>query len=127
MSQLQVGSLYQTEVCRLCISSATITGDAIGHVAILERDTQIPTMAMAIIRVIIVMDLPSFLVSEDIISIQAMGLAVTGSEAMDLEGTDLEGTEGGTEGGTIGEHSSRPKKSWFSGSSLHETCCGGSW
>ena len=89
-------------------------------------------MAMAIIRVIIVMDLPSFLVSEDIISIQAMGLAVTdlavtGSEAMDLEGTDLEGTEGGTEGGTIGEHSSRPKKSWFSGSSLHETCCGGSW
>lgn len=115
-------------MCRLCISSATITGDAIGHVAILERDTQIPTMAMAIIRVIIVMDLPSFLVSEDIISIQAMGLAVTdlavtGSEAMDLEGTDLEGTEGGT----IGEHSSRPKKSWFSGSSLHETCCGGSW
>jgi hypothetical protein len=75
------------------------------------------------------MDLPSFLVSEEIISIQAMGLAVTdlavtGSEAMDLEGTDLEGTdlegtdlEGtdleGTEGGTIGEHSSRPKKAGF--------------
>lgn len=119
MSQLQVGSLYQTEECRLCISSATITGDAISHVAILERVTQIPLMAMAIIRVIIVMDLPSSLVSEDIISTQVMGLAVTdlavtGSEAMVLEAMVLEGTDlEGTEGGTIGEHSIRLKRLVF--------------
>jgi hypothetical protein len=76
-------------------------------------------MAMAIIRVIIVMDLPSSLVSEDIISTQVMGLAVTdlavtGSEAMVLEAMVLEGTDlEGTEGGTIGEHSIRPKKAGF--------------